>query len=205
MNKFTIEKRDMQIKPSFMRKNGNVPGTIYGATIDSAPVKATLKELMKVTSQSGEIYEVSFEGEKHFAKMFELQRNPVNGKLIHFSLVEMPKGVTNDLDIPLVFTGSSLGEKEGGSIMQLRDTITVNGMPKDMPKEFTVDISGLNINDSITVADLKMKKTLTTDLDADETLIICKAPSTDSLEVEAETPTEVAGSEETIAPTSEEK
>lgn len=198
MNTFKIEKRDMQIKPSFMRKNGNVPGTIYGATIESAPVKATLKELVKVTSQSGEIYEVSFEGEKHFAKMFELQRNPVTGKLIHFSLVEMPKGVTNDLDIPLVYTGSSLGEKEGGSIMQLRDFITVNGMPKDMPKEFTVDVSELNINDSITLADLKMKKSLTTDLEADETLIICKAPSTESLEVEEETPTEVVGSEEPI-------
>jgi large subunit ribosomal protein L25 len=205
MNTFKIEKRDMQVKPSFMRKNGNVPGTIYGATIKSAPVTATLKELVKVTSQSGEIYEVSFEGEKHFAKLFELQRNPLTHQLIHFSLVEMPKGVSNDLDIPLVFTGSSLGEKEGGSIVQLRDFITVNGMPKDMPKEFTIDISGLKINDSITVADLKMKKTLKTDLADDETIIICKAQSTDSLEVEAETPTEVAGSEDTIAPKTEEK
>lgn len=204
MNTFKIEKRDMQIKPSFMRKNGNVPGTIYGATIESCPVKATLSELKRVTSQSGEIYEVSFEGEKHFAKLFELQRNPVTGKFIHFSLVEMPKGVSNDLDIPLTYTGSSIGEKNGGSIVQLRDSITVNGMPKDMPKEFSVDVSEMDINDKITLADLKMKKSLTTDLEEDETLFICKPPSTESLEVEPETPTEVIDSEETIEPKTEE-
>jgi len=176
MNQFKIETRDLHLKPSFMRKQGSVPGAIYGKTIESTPVKATFNELKRATSASGEVYQVNFEGKKYFAKMFEIQRDPVTADYIHFSLVELPKGVANDLDIPITTTGNALGEKEGGSVIILRDMITLNGKPKDMPEEIVFDVSELNIGDNVTVADLKISKNLVPSLDDDETVIICKAP-----------------------------
>lgn len=178
MNKFKIETRDIGIKPAYMRKNGIVPGSIYGKTINSTPVKATFNELQRVTSKTGEVYQVEFEGKSYNAKLFEVQKNPVTGQYVHFSLVELPKGETNDLDVPLVTTGTAKGENDGGTIVVLNDYITLNGLIKDMPKELKIDVSELSIGDKVTVADLKLGSKLTTSLNEDEAIVVCRPPAT---------------------------
>jgi large subunit ribosomal protein L25 len=178
MNMFKIEKRDLEMNANHMRKGGTVPGAIYGKHIESCAVKATALELSRVTDKSGEIYKVSFDGKNYFTKLEEVQRHPVTGDFVHFSLLELPKGENSTLDIPLRTENEAKGEKDGGTIVTLMDTIPLSGLIKDMPEELIADVSKLEIGDKLTIEDLNLSKKLTVDMDSDEAIIVCKPPST---------------------------
>lgn len=206
MNKLKVETRDLSMKPKYLLKEGIVPGSIYGKSLESTPIRASYIELEKKTSQAGELYEVEVNGSKYVTKIFELQTNPVTGQFIHFSLVELPKGVSNDLDIPVTTVGNAKGEDDGGTVVLMNDYLTLNGLMKDMPQTIKVDVSALEIGDKITVGDLKLSSKVKATMDADEVVVVCRPPATVAgpESDESEQPTEVINQEEDIDTSKEE-
>lgn len=186
MNMFKIEDRNLEMKASDLRAGGIIPGSIYGKHIEGAAIRATKLELNRVTEKSGEIYKVSFGGKNYFTKIHEVQKNPVTGEFIHFSLVELPKGETNTLDIPLTIKGEAIGEKSGGTVLSLSSTVSISGLIKDMPEELVADVSKMEIGDKITFNDLNLPKNLTTDMDMEEAIVVCLPPTVVEEVVEVE-------------------
>lgn len=178
MDKLTLNERNPKDSTKKMRANGIVPGVIFGKKMESFPVSIERSVLVKVLNQSGELYEIKTPSHSLQAKIDEVQREPVSGQILHFSLMHLPKGETGKIEIPLSFTGEPVGAKEGGIFQSLIDIIEIEALPKDFPKEFTCDISHLTIGDNVTVADLKYdRKKITIQEEEDKVLAICIAPT----------------------------
>ncbi len=184
MNTIEIEMRDLKSKPNQLRAKGMIPGALYGPEIENTAVKATLKELKRATSKSGEVYQVMSKSGPVFVRFDEIQRDPVTHEYLHFSLVEMPQGVKNDVKIPMSFEGIAVGSKKGGVLEVVREEVTLHGMPSILPDQIKVDVSSLDIGDKITIADLS--KPANTDIleDKSEVVVICRAPVTEAMPAE---------------------
>ncbi|RZF21537.1 50S ribosomal protein L25 [Halobacteriovorax vibrionivorans] len=179
-NKLTqlkIEDRDLHTKTHELRDMGLIPGTMYGPNVENTPVRASELDLKKAISKTGEVYEVKSKKRTIFVKFEEIQRDPVSKELVHFSLVELPKGETNEVEVPIVAMGEPAGRKKGGVLVLMHDNITLSGTPKDMPAKVEIDVSGLDIAENLTVADMKLPKKVEAMMDMEEVIAICRPPA----------------------------
>ncbi len=159
-----------------MRQQNIIPGVLYGPTIKNETIMATKRELQRVTSNLGEVYEVNSDRGTVYVKFDEIQKDPVTKEYIHFSLVQLPKGVENDVDVPLTFSGTPTGAKHGGTLVIIKDELTLTGKPSDMPHKISGDTSKLEIGDKLTIKDLKLPKGVTTTESEDEVIAVCMPP-----------------------------
>ncbi len=176
MYTLNIEKRNLRSKPQELRNHGLIPGILYGPTVKSSAVKASVQELRKAVNKAGEVYEVHSENGPIMVKFDEVQRDAVNQELIHFSLVQMPKGVENHICVPIEILGTPKGAKQGGTLVLMKDEIMLKGTPSTIPDAVTADISKLEIGDKLTLGELKLPKGIEAMEDADEVVAICKPP-----------------------------
>lgn len=111
-----------------------------------------------------------------FVKFGEIQRDPVTHDFIHFSLVQMPQGVENEVNIPVNLTGTPVGVKKGGVLVVMKDEITVNGKPRSIPERIVANVSGLDIGDKLTVDNLNIPNRVDAMEDESEVVAICRPP-----------------------------
>ena len=176
MNKITVEPRNLKMKTNELRATGVIPGVVYGPTIDNQAVKISENELKKVLSKKGEVYKLMTNGKDIMVKVGEIQTHPVSAHPIHFSLVELNKGV-NTLEIPVDVQGEAEGTKSGGVITQLKEFLNVSAMLKDMPDKIEINVSKLLIGDNFTVGDIKTNKKIKIEEGKDEVIVVCSAPT----------------------------
>ena len=201
MNTLNIDKRDLSRKPRVLREHGIVPGTLFGPEINSEPIELSLKELKKMNQKSGEIYQVNSKNGSILVKFDEIQKDPVSKEFIHFSLMQLPKGVENELDIPLEFTGKPKGLKKGGVLVILREELSLIGKPKSFPKSIKVNVSSLDIGDKLTLGMIDLPKKLDIELDTDEVIAVCRPPAKETdLESESETEPELISDQKVTTP-----
>ncbi len=190
MNRISIKNRSLESKPHELRAMGVVPGVIYGTNIENRPIKTAIQELIHATQGAGEVYEVMSENGRVYVKLDEIQKDPVSREILHFSLVQMPRGVVNEVSVPLNYEGTPLGTKNGGVLVIMKDEITINGMPRMIPENIAADVSKLEIGDKLTIGDLKIPKQVEAMDNNDEIIAFCKSPTkeviTSTTESEAE-------------------
>lgn len=176
MYTLNIERRNLKKKSHELRDNGFLPGTIYGPKIKSTPIKASLQEIKKAVNKPGEVYQVVSENGPVLVRFDEVQRDAVNQELIHFSLVQMPKGVESHISVPIEVMGKAEGAKKGGSLVMMKDEVTLKGTPSSIPESLIADISGLDIGDKLMLSELKLPMGVEFIEDADDVVAICKPP-----------------------------
>lgn len=155
MNNLKINNRKSGMSTRDLRDAGHIPGVVFGPTIDSMMVKVHHQDLRKAFDKKGEVYQITTKSRVPvFVKFDEVQKDPVTGEFIHFSLLEMPKGITNEVDIPVNFDGTPEGVKKGGVLLVLKNEIPVQGKPRSMPTEIKVEVNDMEIGDKLTVDDL---------------------------------------------------
>tara|TARA_R110002072_G_scaffold64203_1_gene159087 strand:+ start:63731 stop:64393 length:663 start_codon:yes stop_codon:yes gene_type:complete len=187
MNKLSVDTRDLGTKNKSLRKLGVIPGVIYGKTIENINVKMAMNELYAALAEEGELYQVKTASGEILVKFDEIQRDPLSRRPIHFSLLQLPRGVSSELEVPVHLNGEAIGTKSGGILVVLKDDISIKGMPKDMPDMIEGDISNLAIGDKLTVAELKLPKGIELNVEADEVVAICKPPvKAEELEISEE-------------------
>jgi large subunit ribosomal protein L25 len=145
-----------------LRAEGRVPAVFYGRGEDSISLIVGLKELELVihkSSGSNVIVDVKVAGDAakdRKALIREIQRDPVAGSILHldFQHISLTERIT--VEVPVVLVGVPIGVKDSGGILEhlLRD-VEVECLPTDIPSKLEVDVSGLNIGDTLHVSDLK--------------------------------------------------
>ncbi len=175
MNTMKVNVRDLDMKARDIRLSGSIPGVLYGAHIDSIPVQVEKHYLHKKIHEHGEIFKVKTAKGMVSVKFEDVQLDPVSHEIVHFSLLELPKGEECHMEIPLEFIGESRGVKEGGVFLALKDKIEVSGIPSKMPDSFTVDITTLEIGDKIEATDIKLGKYLHL-MHSDDVVAVCTPP-----------------------------
>lgn len=138
-----------------LRKEGNVPGVIYGGgneNINFFVKEADLNKLIWTPN----VYFINLEvdGKKYKTIFQELQFHPVTDRVVHIDLL----GVTEDkpvtVDLPVELLGVSPGVQQGGKLRLNKRSIRLNGLPSAFPEKVEIDISKLKIGHSVRNAQL---------------------------------------------------
>ncbi|MCR4430206.1 MAG: 50S ribosomal protein L25/general stress protein Ctc [Tepidanaerobacteraceae bacterium] len=174
------EKRNISSKGGIngLRRNGKLPGVLYGKNIDSSPVTVDAKELMKILKNHGEsaLINLELEGRTHPVLMKEIQRDTFKDAIVHVDFYGISMTEKIEFDLPIILKGDAEGVKMGGILQHQKREISVKALPKDLPEHLEVDISDLKIGDTLTVGDLKVDEKLTVLDDPEEVVISILAP-----------------------------
>jgi large subunit ribosomal protein L25 len=101
--------------------------------------------------------EIDIEGKIYQAFMQALQFHPVTDKLIHIDFLEIRENVPVRLEIPVRLDGYAKGIQQGGRLKSNLRTLKAKGFPKNFPDEIVIDVTNLNLSESIRVGDVKVE------------------------------------------------
>lgn len=175
------ERKDLkahQIKE--LRNQGHVPGVLYGKKVNSTPVSVEAVAFLKTFRDVGQngLFDLHLEnGGKHHVMVQEVQIDPLNNQYMHVDFFEVDMNEERDANVPVHLEGDAPGAKEGGIVNHLLYEITVNCLPADIPEAITVDISNLNIGDSLSVSDIRANVPVTIVNEDDETVVTVTPPT----------------------------
>ena len=140
----------------YLRNAGKVPCVIYGG---DEPVHFSADEISfskLVYTADAHTVVVAFEdGNKIDAVLQDIQFHPVTDKILHIDFFQLHEGKEINMIIPVRIEGTAPGVRDsGGLLSRNKRKLTVRALPKNLPDFLLADVSKLNLNDSITVADL---------------------------------------------------
>jgi large subunit ribosomal protein L25 len=191
-----------------LKARGLIPAVIYGGNDKPQPLQVATREINAMMSHaSGENVlvelEIAGEGSSRTALVQEVQHTPVGGEIRHvdFHAVSMDQMI--QAEVPLEPTGTAVGVKTfGGLLEQSLRALAIECLPGDLPDRITVDVSQLNIGDSIHVRDIQLPSGVTAKVQADLTAFSVVAPVVEEEPVVAEA--EAAAGPEVITEKKEE-
>jgi large subunit ribosomal protein L25 len=146
-----------------LRAQGMVPAVLYGdgggagSTVLAVPAKVVDYTLQHVGDNA--LYDLKL-GDQDDAtvRVVDVQRNPVSGRLVHVDLAPVNMRERIVVTVPLTVAGAddSPGVTEGGVLDQVAYELEVESLPGDIPQGLTLDVSGLQIGDNLTLADVEL-------------------------------------------------
>jgi large subunit ribosomal protein L25 len=141
-----------------LRAENNVPCVMYGGE-ENLHFYAHENAFRKLV-YTPEVYLVSLniDGKNYRAVMKDLQFHPVSDKLLHIDFIQVIENKPVTINIPIKITGVSPGVKAGGKLRIKRRSLRVKGMAEDLPDHLNIDISKLQIGQSIKIGDLSYDK-----------------------------------------------
>ncbi len=180
------------------RREGLVPLTVYGGDGETVAALAPLAELAAILrSESGRntIFTIDVEGVGVSEVMFhDRQIDPVKGRLIHADLARLVKGQKIEVTVPLHLVGEPFGVKEKqGVLEQIVREIDVRCEPRDIPDSLDVDVSNLDVHDTLHVSDIQVAEGIEILTDAElviATIGIVKEEAAPAPAAEGEEPVE---------------
>lgn len=155
-------RKDLGKKVKALRKKGLVPAVLYGTKIKNQSLEVDSKEFEKAYKEAGEnsLISLELEGtkEKYSVLIHNPQRDPLTSAFLHIDFYQPSLEDKIEADIPLVLEGESLAVKDlGGTLIKNISEIKVKALPLNLPKQISVDISGLKtFEDHILIKDLKV-------------------------------------------------
>ncbi len=200
MERLTVvaEKREEQGKgvARSLRRDGMVPAVLYRGG-ESQSIKLVKKDLAKlINSMSGEQVMVDLQfkdGGKKLALLKDYQVDPIRGELLHTDFFEV--SLTEEVRIPIHVTtvGEPIGVRRDGGILQhtLRE-VMIECLPDKIPGKTVVDISKLEVGQSIHVSDLKFEEGIKVLNDSNDVIVTVVAAVVEAAPVAAEVEAEAA-------------
>ncbi|WP_406945252.1 50S ribosomal protein L25/general stress protein Ctc [Halobacillus sp. SY10] len=162
-----------------LRLEGNIPSVVYGKDKEPITVAVNSIELLKTVRDEGKnaIISLDIDGKDTVDVMLhEYQVDPLKDELIHADFYVVNMSEEMDVEVPVHLEGEATGSKEGGVVQQPLYDLAVRAKPRDIPEEIVVDISELNIGDSIMVGDLKESRNYEITEDENTTIVSVTPP-----------------------------
>ncbi len=179
---------------------GRIPAVIYGKkdpvhiTIDANDFQNKMRHFSEST-----LLTIKVGRKNHSVLMKDYQENVMKGTILHVDFFEVTKGEVLRANVPIVLIGNPEGAKFGGVLEQVAHEIEVECLPKDLPEHFEVDVSKLNLNDSVHLGALTAPEGVKFLLPEDTTIATVKGVkeviTVSDEEEEEEAATEVVGEE----------
>ena len=187
-----------------LRKQGFVPGVLYGKT-EARAIAISERDLRSaLTTSSGlhAVLDVVLEGQStaHPSILKEYQRDPIRGHLRHIDLQEVRLDVAIQAAVNVHLQGAedAPGIKEGGVLNQPTTTLNIEALPLEVPESIEADVSGLEMNGALRLEDLPQLEGVTFLDDAQETVIATISAPIVEAEPEPEEGEELAEGEEGV-------
>lgn len=172
-----------------LRRQGKIPINFYYQGQDNVNLFIDRKIFYQALHSGQRVFELSVSGETVYAMIKELQYHPVTEEVIHVDLLRVRRSEKMIFTLPLLLEGEAKGTKEGGLISQQITTIDLECLPSDVPENITLDISELEINSSLTVANIVLEGEMTLITPLETTIVSVVPPKIEEVEEVEEVPT----------------
>jgi large subunit ribosomal protein L25 len=185
-----------------LRRQGLVPAVLYGPKRDSLPLTISPLDLDKIYKDSGTervILNLKIDNggtQDVTVVVKEVQVTPVTGQYLHIDFYEISLNEEIVVNVPVEVTGRSKGVERGGFLQVVRHELEISCIPTDMPDTIEVDVTNLDIGDSIHIGDLDLGDKVRVLADTVLTVVTVVPPTVEEEEVPEE---ELEEAEETPA------
>lgn len=191
-HKLSVEKRTVigTGKLNALRAQNIVPGVIYGAGVENINIQVTAPALRSLLSESASehiLVDLQFGNESILTLLQDIQHNFLSDTVTHVDFLAVKDSTEITSLVPLVLTGDAAGLSQGGIIDQNVFELHIKCQVKDLPEEISVDISSLQVGETLRAGDLKLPAGVVTTLHADDNIVTIIAPKEDGA-TESETP-----------------
>jgi large subunit ribosomal protein L25 len=180
-----------------LRREGNVPGTVYGGGEEPVSFQVDSRTLRLALQHAGAVLELQVDGGAGTPVVVkELIRHPVSGETVHLDLlrVRLDQAIQSTVVLELVGAEDAPGVKEGGILEHVTRELTIEALPNDIPDSLQHDVSEMVIGDTLTLESIAAPRSVKL-LDDPETVIATLVPPRLQVEEEPEIEeeTEVVG------------
>jgi len=140
-----------------LRAEGGVPGVLYGRGLDSTPLTVDRRDLyaaLHTEAGTNALINLEVGADKYLTVARELQRHPVRGDIIHLDFIRIALDEKITAEVGIDYMGEPEGAKEGGILETIRTSVMISALPTDIPASIQLDISALEVGDTLSAADL---------------------------------------------------
>ena len=139
-----------------LRNAGKVPSVLYFKGEDPMSLSIDKKALYKAMKSDQRIYEMEINSESQYVMIKEIQYHPVTDEVIHVDFMRVLRSEKMTISVPIILVGKSVGVTEGGILSQSLNQIEISCFPTNVPDQVEVNIEHLEINSSVSVADVNI-------------------------------------------------
>lgn len=174
-----------------LRRQGLIPGVLYGPKSEPIPISVDMLDIEKLFKHSGSnqaplnLTIKNGESVKKTAMIKDLQLHPVSRRFLHIDLYEVAMDKKIQVKVPVVLTGMAKGTEAGGTLQLIRREIDVLCFPLDIPEFITIDVTEMQIGDSIHIEEVPVSGNIEILADTNFTVVAVSGAMT---EEEAEAP-----------------
>lgn len=165
-----------------LRRGGKIPGILYGPKTPAVALEIDRKDFSsRVADLEGShlvrLKSTSSALANKVALVKEVQYHPITGDVVHTDLYEVDLSARIQVHVPLHFVGKAEGVVRGGILQPVVREIEVECLPLDIPEFFDVEVSGLDIGDSVHIEDLPMPAGVTAIFESNFALVTVVPPT----------------------------
>jgi large subunit ribosomal protein L25 len=163
-----------------LRRAGQIPAVAYGK--DLAPVQVALapKDLVKILQSDhgkNSVVELQIaDGEKLTVMVRDYDYHPISRELVHADFLQVKLDQPVDVQVPFRLTGKAKGTVLGGIIQQIFRTIPIRSLPEKIPSLVEMDVTELDMGESLKASQLHLPEGVKVLLPDDQTVVVCNAP-----------------------------
>jgi large subunit ribosomal protein L25 len=181
-----------------MRREGLVPGVVYSGGSEATPFQVSERDIRGILSEGAALFDLEVEGSKAVPVVIkEAQHHPVRGSFQHLDLmqVNLKEAIQAEVTIELEGVDDAPGVKGGGVLEHVTREITVEALPADIPDNICVDVSALEINDTLSLVAVTAPDGVTFVADEPEevTIVTVSPPRVEEVAPEVEEDPELVG------------
>jgi len=181
-----------------MRRDGLVPGVVYSGGKEAKPFQVSERDLRHVLSEGAALFDLEIEGSKAVPVVVkEAQHHPVRGSFQHLDLmqVDLTEEIQAEVAIELEGAENAPGVKGGGVLEHVTREITVEALPTDIPDNIVVDVSAMEVNDTLQLSAVTVPDGVKFVADEPEeiTIVTLSPPRVEEVAPEVEEETELVG------------
>lgn len=181
-----------------MRRDGVVPGVVYSGGSEATPFQVSERDVRSILSEGAALFDLEIDGSKAVPVVIkEEQHHPVRGSIQHLDLmqVNLKEAIQAEVAIELEGVETAPGVKGGGVLEHVTREITVEALPAEIPDNITVDVSAMEINDTLSLAAVTAPEGVTfvaEDLE-EITIVTLSPPRVEEVTTEVEEEAELVG------------
>ncbi len=180
-HKLSVEKRTVTGtgKLNALRAQNIVPGVIYGAGVENINIQIAAPALRSLLAESASehiLVDLQFGNESTLTLLQDIQHNFLTDTVTHVDFLAVKDSTEITSLVPLVLTGDAAGLTQGGIVDQTVYELHIKCQVKDLPEEISVDISSLNVGDTLRAGELKLPKGVITTMHPDDNIVTIVSP-----------------------------
>jgi large subunit ribosomal protein L25 len=181
-----------------MRRDGVVPGVVYSGGSEAEPFQVVERDVRNVLSEGAALFDLEIEGSKAVPVVIkDEQHHPVRGSIQHLDLMQVKLDEAIQAEVLLELEGVEVapGVKGGGVLEHVTREITIEALPTQIPDNIVVDVSAMEINDTLQLSTVTPPEGVKFVADDPEeiTIVTLSPPRVEEVEPEVEEETELIG------------